>query len=241
MSKYIEAMPLAFRLLRLPSHCALCHDWGWSRLCAACVASQGPPRHRCARCAVALPSSIPVCGACVVNPPPQDATLAALDYAAPWDSLVARYKFHDALDLGDALAACLLSAHAEAGRPEPGLLLPVPLSAERLQQRGYNQAWELTRRLATRLRAPATASLLIRVRHTDQQMALPLSERVANVHNAFAIEPRHRAELQGRCVTVVDDVMTTGATVGEVARVLKAAGAARVQVWALSRTPAPKD
>ena len=234
-------MPLTARLPRLPSQCALCNGWGWSRLCPACVGSQGPPRHRCLRCAAALPSSIPVCGQCVLKPPPYDAALAALDYTAPWDKLVARYKFHEGLDLGDALAACLLAAHAQAGLPAPGLLLPVPLSPQRLQQRGYNQAWELVRRLATALGAEATATLLIRVRHTEQQMALPLSERPANVQDAFAIEPRRRAELQGRCVTVVDDVMTTGATFAEIARVLRAAGAARIQVWALSRTPAPGD
>lgn len=151
-----------------------------------------------------------------------------------------RYKFHAALDLGDALADRLLEAARRAGAPFPGLLLPAPLSPERLRERGYNQAWELTRRLARRLHAPASASLLLRVRHTARQMDLPLAERAANVRHAFAIEPRRRAELQGREVTVVDDVMTTGATAEEMTRVLRAAGAARVSIWTLTRTLPPQ-
>jgi ComF family protein len=167
--------------------------------------------------------------------------VAAVDYASPWDQLIGRFKFHAALDLGDALADQMMAALARAGQPDPGLLLPAPLSAERLRERGYNQAWELTRRLARRLNASADATLLLRVRHAPAQMGLPLSDRAANVQHAFAVEPRRRGELQGRTVTIVDDVMTTGATVGEISRVLRAAGAARVQVWALARTPAPGD
>ena len=188
-----------------------------------------------------MPTSILVCGECLTRPPAHDGALAAFDYAAPWSQLIARFKFHDGLELGNALAAQLLAAHATTACQLTDLMLPVPLSPERLRERGYNQAWELVRRLARPLGLQASASLLLRVRDTAQQMVLPLSERRANVQQAFAVEPRQRAQLQGRSVTVVDDVMTTGATFDEIARVLKAAGAAHVQVWALARTPAPSD
>lgn len=188
-----------------------------------------------------MPQGVAVCGRCLRHPPAFDAAVAAVDYAHPWDGLVTRFKFHAALDLADAFAELLLDASARGAAAPPGLLLPAPLSAERLRERGYNQAWELARRLARRLRVPAAADLLLRVRHTPQQMGLPLSDRAANVRDAFAVEPRRRHELRGREVTLVDDVLTTGATAEEMSRVLRDAGATRVQVWALARTPAPGD
>ena len=188
-----------------------------------------------------MPAAVTVCGRCLRHPPAFDAAVTALDYAHPWDGVLTRFKFHAGLDLADALADRLLDATRHADLPDPGLLLPAPLSPERLRERGYNQAWELTRRLAHRLRAPASTQLLLRVRHTARQTDLPLAERAANVRHAFAVEPARRAELQGRTVTVVDDVMTTGATAEEIARVLKAAGAVRVQVWTLARTLPPED
>jgi ComF family protein len=235
--EYIEVVPVP----AWPSQCALCHGWGWSRLCGACIERHAAPATRCPRCALRLAAHAGPCGRCLVHPPSFDAALAAFDYAPPWDGLIARYKFHEALDLRDALAECLLTAWAQAGRPAPGLLLPVPLGEARLRERGYNQAWELVRWLARRLAAPASAGLLLRLRETTQQMDLPLGDRAANVQGAFAVDPLLRAQLQGQDVTVVDDVMTTGATFEEIARVLRAAGARRIQVWALARTPAPGD
>jgi ComF family protein len=155
--------------------------------------------------------------------------------------LITRFKFHEALDLTQALADLLEAAQRGTHVPPPELLLPVPLSAERLQERGYNQAWELTRRMAHGLSIRADAQLLLRIRHSSHQLALLPEERAANVRGAFAVEPLRRDELRGRHVAVIDDVMTTGATFAEIARVLKQAGAARVDAWALARTPRPGD
>jgi ComF family protein len=143
------------------------------------------------------------------------------------------------LDLGEALSSLLRSAQERAASPVPQLLLPVPLSTQRLRERGFNQAWELTRRVARALHAEADAHLLLRVRDTPHQLALPPEQRAANVRGAFAVEPLRRAELAGRSVAVIDDVLTTGATFAEIARVLKQAGASRVEAWALARTPRP--
>lgn len=232
-------MLTALRPPRWPTLCGLCQGWAWSRLCVDCVSSRAPWQPRCRHCALPVPAAVTVCGRCVQHPPAFDAAVAALDYAHPWDGVLTRFKFHAGLDLADALAERLLDAARRSGAADPGLLLPAPLSPERLRERGYNQAWELARRLARRLQRPTSAQWLLRVRHTARQSELPLGDRAANVRHAFAVEPARRAELKGRTVTLVDDVMTTGATADEMARVLKAAGAQQVQVWVLARTPPP--
>ena len=187
-----------------------------------------------------MPGSNPICGACLTHPPPYARTLAAVDYGHPWDGLITRYKFHAGLDLAPAFVARMLAAQPDAD-PLPALLLPVPLSDARLRERGYNQAWELARRLARARGATTDAHLLLRVRDTPHQLALPPAERAGNVRAAFAVEPARCTELAGRDVTLVDDVMTTGATVAEAARSLLQAGAREVAVWVLARTPRPTD
>ncbi len=220
-----------------PSQCAVCHDWGTQRVCALCVAQFAPVLPRCGRCAIEVPAGAALCGACLTDPPPFERALAAVDYAHPWDSLITQFKFHSALDLAPPLTRRLLDTFGRSAEPAPALLLPIPLSAARLRERGYNQAWELARRLARVLNCRADASLLLRVKDTPHQLALAPDQRAGNVRTAFAIEPRRRAELSGATVTLVDDVMTTGATVSEAARVLLQAGAARVHVWVVARTP----
>ncbi len=220
-----------------PSQCAVCHDWGQQRVCALCVTRFAPVLPRCARCAIDVPAGTALCGACLTDPPPFERTLAAVDYAHPWDGLITQFKFHAALDLAPALTQRLLSTFERSGETAPTLLLPVPLSAERLRERGYNQAWELVRRLARAVGCRADAALLLRVKDTPHQLALAPEQRAGNMRGAFAVEPRRRAELAGASVTLVDDVMTTGATVAEAARVLLQAGASKVHVWVVARTP----
>lgn len=195
--------------------------------------------HRCERCAIAIPEGAAQCGACLLRPPPYRAAVAAVDYAFPWDGLIARFKFNAALELANALARQLAVAlqRAEAGPVD--LALPVPLSPGRLRERGYNQAWELARRLPRTLARRADAQLLLRVKHTPHQTTLPPGERAANVRGAFAIEPLRAAEVRGRHVAIVDDVVTTGATVTELSNLLLGTGAQSVQVWMLARTPPP--
>ena len=220
---------------RLPSLCAVCRGWGAQRVCVDCVERFAVPVPRCRRCALQVPAGADVCGACLVDPPPYSRTFAAVDYDHPWDGLITHFKFHTALDLAPALSERMLVARGEA--PPPALLVPVPLSDTRLRERGYNQAWELTKRLGAALRCPVDATLLLRVKDTPHQLAFPPEQRAGNVRAAFAIEPKRRAELQGRSITLVDDVMTTGATVAEAARTLLQAGASEVSVWVIARTP----
>ncbi len=240
---FLERMhhALATPLRRLPSQCAVCRGWGRQRLCNLCIERHAAPRTRCLRCAIGVPSGVAVCGACLRQPPPFDRALAAVDYAHPWDALVQRFKFDAALDLTDVLAQRVLDAVRRSDAEPPDWLLPVPLATARLRERGYNQAWELARRVARELPCAADARLLLRMKDTPHQLSLPPGRRAANVHGVFAVEPRRRHELRGRSVAVLDDVMTTGATVAEIARTLRQAGASAVQVWVLARTPLEQD
>lgn len=225
----------------LPTQCALCRGWASERLCGACTNRFVRRVPRCLRCALQVPEGAGVCGSCAKQPPPFDTALAALDYGHPWDHLIARFKFHAALDLAAPLAQSLVQAWRLSGRPRPQLLVPVPLAASRLRERGYNQAWQIARRLARLLGCRAEDGLLRRIRDTPHQLAFPPERRAANVQAAFMAEPARLAALRGRRITVVDDVMTTGATAAEITRVLRHAGAAAVDVWVVARTPAPND
>ena len=165
---------------RLPSQCAVCRQWGAERVCADCLVRFARPVPRCTRCALDVPPGVAVCGACLAEPPPFERSLAALDYVFPWAGLITRLKFHDGLDLAAVFAQRMLAVHAadraaHPAMPQPTWLLPVPLSAERARERGYNQSWELARRLSRALHCPADANLLLRVRDTLHQLALPLS------------------------------------------------------------------
>ncbi len=204
-------------------------------LCAACDADL--PRLEapaCPRCALASPAG-EVCGRCLAHPPAYDASVAALSYDFPADALVHALKYRGELALAPLLAR-LLAARVERGE-RAGFLVPVPLSARRLAQRGYNQAAEIARPLAALLGVALAPQLCERLRDTPAQSELPWAARARNVRGAF----RCPAALDGAVVAVLDDVMTTGATLDETARALKRAGAARVVNWVVARTAPPQD
>jgi len=157
-----------------------------------------------------------------------------MDYCFPWDRLLLGLKFGARLELAPLLAGRLSRALALAAVEPPDLILPIPLSAERLRERGYNQAHEIARRLAgARRQSRLCALTLMRVRHTGQQAQLPLNERRRNLRGAFAVVK----PVRGLRVAIVDDVMTSGATLHEAADALRRAGAADVQAWVAARTP----
>ncbi|MFO1273840.1 MAG: ComF family protein [Rubrivivax sp.] len=221
----------------LPSQCEVCRAWNGHRLCDDCVSRFGAPRPRCVACALPVPAGVERCGECLRDPPPFEHTVCAADYGFPWDRLVSAFKFDAQVDLAGPLAGRLAAAVRAAGRPLPDLVLPVPLAPRRLAERGYNQAWELARRVARDLGLPAQADALARPLETAHQADLPRAERMRNLRAAFVVEPRARGRLAARRVALVDDVLTTGATAREATRALLAAGAAAVQVWVLARTP----
>jgi len=228
---------LAFVQAHVPSQCAVCAAWPATRLCATCLARFGQPRARCNRCALPLPGGATQCGSCLLHPPPLDACVAAVDYAYPWAGLLSEFKFHGDPGWAPPLADLLRHAPlAQETLAAADWLLPIPLAAGRLGERGFNQAQCLAKALApARLRT----DLLLRVRATPDQHALGRAERLANLRAAFAVEPLRRHELHGRNVLLVDDVMTTGATLHTAAQVLRDAGAARVAALVLARAEAP--
>ncbi len=228
--------------MRWPSQCEICRQWTDAALCRDCVQRFAAARPRCARCGLGLAAAAPVCGDCVPSPPefvqtPFVATVCAFDYQFPWDRLISRFKFQDQPELAAALAALLHQAVRCSDCPLPQALLPVPLSPARLAERGYNQAWELARRLGRLCHRPAWPTLLMRPLDSAHQVALKRDQRQHNLRGAFVVDAAQRSLLQGQHVALVDDVMTTGATLREAAAVLLQAGAARVDVWVLARTP----
>ena len=178
-----------------------------------------------------------LCGECLRDPPPFGHAVCAVDYAFPWNRLIAGFKFHGRTELAPLLAAQLAQAVAADGGAAPDLVLPMPLHTGRLAKRGYNQAWELARRIAPVRAAAADADLLQRPVPGSAQAGLARAERMAHLRGAFMVDPRRRALLQGRHIALVDDVLTTGATAREAATTLLRAGAAAVEVWVLARTP----
>jgi ComF family protein len=222
---------------RWPGLCAVCRRWTRGSLCQPCLQRFAPATERCRQCALRTPAGVLRCGACITRgKAPVSACVAALDYGFPWDGLITGFKFHQRLDLADAFARLL--AVASRAAPAVDLILPMPLSRQRLRERGFNQSWELARRVARQHRITASPDWLLRIRDTAHQVQLPQAQRAANVRGAFLADPRHAHRMAGRRIALVDDVMTSGATADEAARALLAAGAASVQLWVLARTPA---
>ena len=230
----IAGMPTAW-----PAPCPVCLAWHVQQPCPACKARFQPQVPRCVRCALAVPPGSTVCGACVLSPPPFTRAVASVTYAFPWDRLITRYKFAGDLSLLPALSGLLIDSVAA----EPDIfasvdwVLPMPVSPRRLRERGFNQAWELARHLSGALHLVARHDLLLRWRETEHQTSLSRDDRRANLRGAFMSAPGARAQLRGTHVALVDDVMTTGASAAEAACTLLEAGAARVDVWLLARTP----
>jgi ComF family protein len=219
--------------------CAVCRIWNAQPVCDRCVTRFAPELPRCRRCGLRTGTAVALCGACLADPPPFDACSVGCDYAFPWDSLIADFKFSARVELAAPLAQRLLEAVRRDGGPLPQWVLPVPLAPQRLAERGYNQAWELARRVARGLGCQADARLLDRPLAGAHQAELGLAQRLKNLRGAFVPNPHRRVSMHGQHVAVVDDVMTSGATLRVAAAALRRAGAARVDVWVLARTQAP--
>lgn len=229
-----------WRRLAPAGQCEVCRSWSDEALCDECIACYAAPLPRCERCGLALATAQTVCGECLRDPPPFQACVCALDYAFPWDALIARFKFNGQVELAQVLVSRLHHAVQQSRHTLPELLVPVPLSTARLAQRGYNQAWQLARQLAHRLSIAASPALLQRPVDTAHQADLPLRERRRNLIGAFYVDPGLRTRIQHRHVALLDDVMTSGSTLREATGTLLRAGARRVDVWVLARTPAPQ-
>jgi ComF family protein len=215
----------------LAQDCILCQAASGDRLlCPACERELPSTAQACPRCALAGYSGIE-CGACIADPPNYDASCAAFVYVYPVDGLIHALKYGGQLALAGLFAHKLYQRIGAAAGID--LIVPLPLHPTRLAERGFNQAAEIAKALSRLTGIATDAQLARRVRNTARQTALPWRERAANMRQAFACE----RDLSGMRVAVVDDVMTTGATLDEFARTLKRSGAARVENWVVARTP----
>ena len=228
----------------LPPHCLLfgMRSDSLRDLCRACAADLAPNRPACARCALPLATPAARCGECLEREPPFDTAFAPYLYGHPFDLLLTKLKFGHSLAAGRVLAelwgTALRKALADATVTAlPEAIVPVPLHAARLRERGYNQALELAKPIAREFGIALAPDLLRRTRATPAQSNLDAATRRKNLRGAFAVETRRSTPPMPAHVVLLDDVMTTGATLRECARTLKRAGIARVDVWALARAP----
>ena len=226
---------------RLGGQCEVCLGWQAGGVCGHCHARFAAPRPRCSSCALPVPEGVPRCGACLHDPPPYERCICAVDYIFPWDRMVTRLKFGGTPELARILSTLLVQAARRQAGGRPELFVPVPLSRQRLAERGYDQAWELAHRLGSALQVRALPRALVRRFDSRQQSQLSRRERQANLRGAFTVPAAMRARVAGLHVGLVDDVMTTGATAHEAATALLAAGARRVDLWVAARTPAPES
>lgn len=219
-----------------PFTCLLCGATsGTGQLCAACLADL--PWHsqpQCPQCAIPTPDG-QVCGACLKHSPAFDRTRAALAYAFPLDRLIPRLKYNGQLAIAPALGECLAQAVEHA--PRPDRLIAMPLHAKRIRERGFNHATEIAHTVAKQLGLPLDLDSCQRVRDTPPQMGLKHDARRRNVRGAFTCS----GEVQGQRIALVDDVMTTGTSLDELAATLKQAGALEVSCWVVARTLPPGD
>lgn len=233
-----------YNWLKNKQHCLLCDEAadGALAICTSCEAELPWLGGHCQVCALPLPSHGLVCGACLKKPPSFSRVEVPWRYAFPIDSLITRFKHQARWPLGRLLGE-LLSQHLlhafDEGLPRPDLLLPVPLASRRQRQRGFNQAGLLCEWLSPLLQLPLQKDWLQRIIDTPAQQQLDAATRKRNLRKAFSLAPG--SAVSGLHIALVDDVLTTGATAESLARLLNKAGAARVDVYCLARTPKPGD
>lgn len=219
----------------LPQVCMLCAaPSGNALLCESCEAALPRIGSACPLCGV--PSAVPIiCGACLARAPPFEATVAAWVYAFPVDQLLQAFKYASALSLAAAFADELCAAVRRRTDARADTIVALPLAPVRQRARGFNQAHEIARRVGAMLRLPVLRGLA-RVRDSPPQATLAWESRARNVRDAFV----GAHSLRGRRIAIIDDVMTTGATLSAAAKAARRAGALAVEAWVVARTLPPE-
>lgn len=214
----------------LPQVCTLCSASSADLLCPACTHDLPRiPTEHCPQCALPTQDGS-LCGQCLAHPPAYDASCAVLNYVFPVDRLIHALKYQGQLAFAAWCAELIAERITDTQRPD--YLVAMPLSAPRQRERGFNQAIEIARHLSRQIKIPLLKHAVQRIKHTPPQTDLPWKERAKNIRGAFVC----RADLTGKSLALVDDVMTTGASLHELAKILKRAGAMRVENWLVART-----
>ena len=206
-------------------------------VCRACLNDlPWHPKTSCPQCGLASSGTdlnAIVCGSCLNSPPDFDVTKAVFLYAYPVDAMMLRYKYGNMLNLGDTFGEFL----AEKTLLETiDVIIPMPMHPQRLKERGFNQALEVAKVLCKNHKEILDYKSVERQTLTPPQASLPLKERVKNIKGAFKVKADKLDKLQGKRIAIIDDVMTTGASLNELAKTLKKAGAAHVECWVIART-----
>lgn len=223
------------QLWLFPPICVLCGKPGEGErdLCADCLADLPYNTHACRRCARPLQAiTDTICGQCLRAPPAYDRSFSLFHYTPPVDRLILRLKFNANLHLARLLGELMAGHLAEHSQTVPELIIPVPLHHSRLRERGYNQALEIARPIAKKLAIPIDYRSCARLRPTSAQSLLPAKERHGNVKGAFGVIK----SIGAHHIAIIDDVMTTGHTLQEVATELRKSGVETIDVWVLART-----
>jgi ComF family protein len=234
LARLADTLRGATERLALPQRCLFCvAPRPREGICDEC--REHLPGRGAARCPVCanLSAAREVCGECLAQPPRFARVRATVSYRFPVDGAIQRLKYGAHLAAVRPLGS-LLAEHLEE-EAAPDLVIAMPMAAQRLRERGFNHAHELAVAVSARLRLELASQLCRRVRHVAPQAALPWKERSSNIRGAFACE----ADLSGARVAIVDDVVTTGATLNELASVLLERGAAQVEGWVVARTEKP--
>lgn len=231
--EFLSTLPHRFWQLYsklMPIPCRLCCSMNqYHAICESCLQNLPSLGGTCPRCALPVKNSF-LCGRCLHQPPEQDLSFSLFPYLDPIDRLIADFKYHDQLFLSQFFAK-LMSDQLRI-RPLPSLLIPIPLHANRLRQRGYNQSFELAKALSLQLGIPTSNRYLIKTLDTKSQASVPFKARKQNIQHAFkfiqTIIPAH--------IAIIDDVLTTGHTANAAAKQLRKAGATTIEVWTIART-----
>lgn len=234
LSTLVDRLHREWLVFATPDRCHGCAaPTRGSAMCPACRSTLPWNEPACPRCAAPRSPGAGVCPDCLAQPPAQDCTWCAFRYEPPVAAHIVGLKFEARFTGARLLGELMAQALARRAAPLPELLIPVPLHEARLRRRGYNQALEIARELAQRLPLLLAPQLARRRQATREQTTLDAPARRRNVRDVFEVS----AGVRGRRVALLDDVITTGATAGELARALRQAGAARVEAWAAARVP----
>ncbi len=221
----------------LPYQCALCADSTHNSfgLCQGCMAELPFIYRACTRCSLPITYSGLLCGKCLINPPVYDECHAIFAYQPPLNYLISACKFHHKLNYTRLLGLLMAKSLPTRLKVLPELLIPVPLHKRRLAERGYNQSLEIARPISKSLHIPIDYNCCSRIRSTIAQTGLTGKKRQQNIKNAFAITQK----INAKHIAIIDDVVTTGSTVAELSKLMRAQGVQHIQVWCCARTISP--